>query len=190
MDYSILKRGFKANAEKLAIEFRAKLNKQPHEALCAFDLASHLEIPLRTPSDFGLSKEEIRGLTSSKSGWSALTMKNNSNHYVIIHNSRHSPSRQQSNLMHELAHIICQHDFPNIKLTTDNNFPLRHFNKLHEAEAEWLGANLQITRIGLVWCLKRHMSDKEIADYYNASLSMATFRINLTGVRNQFKWRK
>ena len=122
------------------------------------------------------------------SEWSALTMITESGTRIIIHNITHSPERQQSNLMHELAHIICKHEMPLIGNLNGKSLPVRHYNEEHEAEAEWLGGNLQITRAGLLWALKRKMSTKEIQAYYTASAEMVTFRINTTGVKRQLNY--
>ncbi|MCX6350242.1 MAG: ImmA/IrrE family metallo-endopeptidase [Bacteroidetes bacterium] len=109
---SILKRGFKAKAEKLAIEHRKELGLHPWEFLCAFKLAEYLKIKVYDILEFVTSTEEINML-SGKNGknceWSALTMITQTGNQIIIHNSFHSEARQQSNLMHELAHIICKH---------------------------------------------------------------------------------
>lgn len=47
---------------------------------------------------------------------------------------------------------------------------------------------LQITRPGLQWAIKRK-SEEQISDYYNASLDMVRYRLNITGVLKQWNGR-
>ena len=83
----ILKRGFKANAERLAKEYREKLNIHPCAALCAFKLAEYLQIPVYKITEFTTNQLHIE-LLSGKNGdeWSALTMITEVGTTIIIHN--------------------------------------------------------------------------------------------------------
>jgi Zn-dependent peptidase ImmA (M78 family) len=185
---SLLPHGFKANAERQAVEFRKKLDLTAKDPLCGFDLAKHLEIPTYSPFEIGLSTSDASKLMRNGSGWSGLTMKNCDDDFLIIYNSRHSSTRQQSTIMHELAHIICKHELPQPTIIAGIPLPFRTYDPQIEAEAEWLGANLQITREGLLHSLKKGKNIEEIAEHFNASPSMVTYRINITGVRNQLKY--
>lgn len=83
---------------------------------------------------------------NGSSEWSALTILNNEEKYIIIHNPTHSKLRQEKNIMHELAHIICKHK-PE-KLEPRENFPflLRDYNNVdQEEEAKWLGCLFTVT---------------------------------------------
>jgi Zn-dependent peptidase ImmA (M78 family) len=119
------------------------------------------------------------------SGWWGLTMKNSANSHVIIYNTYQSPTRQQSTLMHELSHIICEHELPEPKIILDHPLPMRTYNPNLEEEANCLGSTLQITRSGLLWALKREMTVDEIANHFLASEAMVRFRINTTAVNRQ-----
>ena len=185
---SIFKRGFKAKAEKLAIEYRLNLNIHPCAPFCAFKLAEHLNIPIYSATEFIKSTNEIN-LLSGTNGidceWSALTMTTKIGNRIIIHNPFHSIARQQSDLMHELSHQICKHE--HILKDYDFEIPIgmRYFNEEQEEEAKCLGSTLQITRAGLLWAVKRKMSTEEIANHFNASNEMVKYRMNLSGVTKQ-----
>lgn len=89
--------------------------------------------------------------------------------------------------MHELAHIICEHQ-PDRQLELNGiGLPLRDHDPEHEAEAEWLGACLQIPREGLLWALRKGMKPSEIAEHYKASLKMTNYRIGITGAKIQIE---
>lgn len=188
---NVLPRGFKAKAEKISLEFRNELNLKDIDPLCGFELAKHLQIPIYKASDFFSDSTEIEkliGTRNKSNGWSALTMKTQKNNTIIIHNHIQVPARQQSNIMHELAHFICNHQVEQDEEKMKLPDIMREFNKQQEEEAKVLGANLQITRTGLLWALKKQMTVSEIADHYNASADMVTYRINSTGVKRQLKY--
>jgi Zn-dependent peptidase ImmA (M78 family) len=190
---SILKRGFKTKAEKLAIEYREKLNIHPCAPLCAFQLAEHLAIIIYSATEFVKSTNEINilsGVNGNDCEWSALTMNTKSGDKIIIHNPFHSVARQQSDLMHELAHIICKHERNQSKYDFEIPFGMRHFDEVQEEEAKCLGATLQITRAGLLWARKRNMTTEEIAAHFNASTDMVKYRMNTSGVDKQMYYIK
>lgn len=188
---SLLPRGFKAKSERIAIHFRKKLELNSYEPLCGFKLADFLEIKVFQPSDIfpvDTNLDELIGTTQQDMGWSALTMQTSSNNTIIIHNNLHSSARQQSDIMHELAHIICEHKAPQAYKDINLPFFMREYDRQQEEEASYLGSTLQITRDGLLWALKKRMEPAEIAEAFNASSAMVTLRINSTGVKRQLRY--
>ncbi|RZL60264.1 MAG: ImmA/IrrE family metallo-endopeptidase [Pedobacter sp.] len=186
---NFLKHGFKAKAERLALDYRNKLSIKPHGALDAFALASFLKIPVYDASEFlnlPLEKAKLAGIGDEDCGWSALTMITGAGNRIIIHNPYHTLTRQQSNLMHELSHIICGHE-PGSKYDFLIPLGMRSFNEVHEEEAKCLGAILQLPRVGLIWALKRNMNNSEMSDHFNASQEMVGYRLNTSGVLKQLK---
>lgn len=182
----MFERGFKTKAEKLSSEFRTKTGIHVCGVLPAQHLANHLNVGILTLDDLDLDdkiKSRLLGQNGNDSGWSAVILNNCDNKKVIVHNHLHSEARQQSNLMHELAHVICGHtvDDSHVKHLSF----LRKYDAQQEEEAGFLGAALQLSRPALLWAVKEKMSDSEIALYFNASVEMVRFRINSTGVRKQ-----
>ncbi|MBS4033527.1 MAG: ImmA/IrrE family metallo-endopeptidase [Ignavibacterium sp.] len=179
--------GFKTWAEKKAVEFRKDLSLKYYEKLPAELLANHLGVGLITPKDIPALtiKEKNLLLNHDSSSWSAISIKNNSGEYVIIFNSSHSKKRSESNLMHELGHIICKHDMEKIKLREDFPFPLRDYNSIQEDEANWLGGCLQIPRKALLWGCYKGMNKIELSDHFGASMVMISYRLKITGVERQ-----
>lgn len=176
-----LPRGFTSVAETLAENFRKELNIHPCGQMCGFKLASHLGVSVCEASDYGFDSSKIDCLA----GWSGLYLINSFGEKIIIYNSSHPSGRQQSTIMHELAHIIRGHSFRTDTIIPELPF-LRSYDPLHESEAEYLGASLQITRKGLVWAVKRNMSVEQIAEYYKASTEMVNYRLRISGVARQF----
>lgn len=185
------KRGFKADSERKADLFRKNLNIESHEPLPAKSLAEHLGLKILTPNDILESNSSNLRILNNSNGWSALTLPCQSGGKIIIHNEYHSIMRQESNIMHELAHNICKHEVQNRTILSEMGILMREFNEEQEREAEWLGSCLQLPRKALEWAiLKMKMQESDISDYYTASIEMVRFRINTTGIAFQLKQRK
>lgn len=183
---NVLQRGFKAKAEKLALEKRKELGLNPCDAMCAFKLAELLKIGIYGVSHFIGSEEKVKSTKVFLKEWSALTMLTKTGNRIIIHNDSHTIARQQSNLMHEISHIILEHKHES-KNTILSGLPLmREYNELQEEEAKCLGATLQLPKLCLLWANKRNMTYNEIAEHYNASVEMVRYRINITGLLKLF----
>src|SRR3954462_14490223 len=108
-----LRRGFKSEANELALEMRAEMNLQPHSPLCPWELAEHLNVPVSTLQELADENPHIAVHTKlltlkHKSVFSASTIFHRRRRW-IVHNDSHAPVRQRSNLAHELAHALLQH---------------------------------------------------------------------------------
>lgn len=186
------KRGFKKWSDDKALELRKQLGLKTISPICAFKLCDHLQIPLWQPQDVpGLSKEFVAILLKpGKTVWSATSIPLLEKKYIVIHNPIHSAARQQSDIMHELAHILCGHEVPPGKKLTGLSGFLRNHDEEQENEAEWLGACLQLPRPALLWALREKMTEVEIADYFQASVEMVRYRVNITGVNKQLSYKR
>lgn len=181
------RRGFKTWAEKQGLEYRAALGLRITDHLPANALAGYLKISVFTPGDFpGLQAKHLKHLLNKgKSQWSALTVPHPEGH-IVIYNPTHSASRQESDLMHELAHILCGHPAPQLQHIPGFPLGLREYDIDKEKEAEWLGGCLQLPRNSLSWALRRGMDHDSIADHFKASKDMVRFRVNMTGLKRQY----
>jgi Zn-dependent peptidase ImmA (M78 family) len=181
----ILPRGFKAAAERIALEERTRLGLPGYGALCGFKLAKAYNVVIHTPAALGLTDNELDRLYKD-GAWSALTMYNERNERVIVHKEADTPARQQSNMMHEMAHILRGHELtPHI---SGLPFFLRQFNRVNEEEARYLGAMLQLPRPALIWAAKQGMTRQDIMEYYTCSEEMVKFRVNSSGIKRQLSY--
>lgn len=181
-----MQRGFKTWAEQEAIAQRRNLGLGANAPLPALQLAAHLGITVISPGHIpGMSQEHLECLLQhDQSSWSAFTV-NTNGVTVIIHNISHARTRQESNLMHEIAHIICKHA-PSVLTSIEGlPFPLREYNPEQEDEASWLGACLQLPRPALLWAVKRRMSVAEMVRYFQASEEQIRYRRQMTGIDRQ-----
>lgn len=183
---SPLKRGFKADAEKIAGKYREELGLKEYDPLPARKLAQHLGVRIIVPQDIpGITDDIIDILINGpgRNSWSAAIYQKNGKKY-IIHNPTHSVSRQESNLMHELAHAACSHELEGLETALSGCIlPLRKYNEVQEAEAECLGAVLHLPQKALFHyhhILKK--SQEDISMVFNASKEMVRFRMSTTAV--------
>jgi Zn-dependent peptidase ImmA (M78 family) len=174
--------GFKEDANRFAEKYRAELRISKFDPLDAFVLAKHLKIPIFEIGEFkeDLQKDHFERL-KNPDHFNGMWMPNSAGEKIIIHNNYHSPKRQQSNLMHELAHVILGHEISEEAAMLCALYGLHYFNKQQELEAKFLGSCLQITKPGLLWAIKRK-NIEQISDYYNASIDMVQFRANSLGL--------
>lgn len=180
------KHGFKAEAERTSVRYRKLLGLNESDPMPASRLAAHLGIKIFTLKDFPDMPQIILDeliIGAGKDRWSAAIFSKNDKKY-IIHNHTHSPYRQESDLMHELAHAICDHKLSDLQTALSNCIiPLRKYDEQQEAEAEWLGACLQLPKPALFHYF--HIAKKnnsEISAIFNASEEMVRYRLSVSGV--------
>jgi Zn-dependent peptidase ImmA (M78 family) len=175
------RRGFKSEAESLAHEIRAELALGPLDPLDPRALAEHLEIPVIPLSDIESTDPGVRPLLENEQGaFSAITVFRG-NRRVIVHNDAHHPTRQNSNIAHELAHGLLLHP-PTPAL---DNKGCREWNEDVEDEANWLAGALLITEDAAVSVVRRRHTLDLAAAMYSVSIPMMRFRINCTGARQR-----
>ena len=175
-----LRRGFKADAERIAELVRRDLGLEPLDRIDCFALAEALGIPVVSLGELredGASESSIGRLMSAETGFSAATVVVGPRR-LIVYNPRHEPRRKASSLAHELAHVILEHEAaPAIGVGG-----CRHWDGRQEAEADWLGGTLLVPRAGaLAWMLQSDDVDAG-ARNFGVSVELFRWRINHTGV--------
>ncbi|WP_244123846.1 MULTISPECIES: ImmA/IrrE family metallo-endopeptidase [Burkholderia] len=118
--------------------------------------------------------------------WSAVTLVVGEKTLVIL-NSSHSPARQASDLMHELAHRIRNHEPEQMSISSEGLMLLKAYDKEQEEEADWLAGVLLLPRDALVHVKRQGMTDEEVITNYGVSKRMYTYRVSMTGVSRQFR---
>jgi Zn-dependent peptidase ImmA (M78 family) len=179
-----VRRGFKTEAERLAVQVRREMGKTATERLDAFDLVGHVGADVRSAEEL-TSIEKLTTLDEIQPGaFSACTFQIGERH-VIVYNPLCSPARTQSDVAHEVAHILLAHEIKTVQTVGG----LRFFtcDPDEEQEANWLGACLLLPRPLLLQAAKRGLTIPDIADKYGVSEQMAGFRLRTTGVERQVR---
>lgn len=180
--------GFKAQAERYGEEYRKKCNLSIFAKLDAFDLAKVLNVKFYTPAEVlgNIHTSCLEILTNGDTQFNALYLKLKSNEKIIIYNDSHPKSRQQSSIMHELAHIILEHEIPDKALEVLLKYNLPYINEEQEEQAKFLGGCLQLNKPTLLLARKENWSDVQIAEKYLCSVDMVKYRKKCLGLHN--KW--
>lgn len=179
-----MRRGFKTEAEERAVQVRRDMGLAPSDGLDASDIARHLGAEVRRADEL-TSLEKLTTLDEIQPGaFSACTFEVNGRH-VIVYSPLSSLARTQSDIAHEVAHILLGHE---IKVMHDFG-GLRFFtcDPDEEQEANWLGACLLLPRPLLLRAARRKLSARQLADEYGVSEQMAAFRLRATGVERQVR---
>jgi hypothetical protein len=178
-----LERGFKSWCERVAAAMRVELEIASHAPLSARQLAEHLGIEIITLHDIhGLPAEVLRQLCEvDPYGWSAVSFTVDGT-TTIVSNSQNSSGRQSSDIMHELSHVILEHEPSQLILSERGEFAMRSFHSKQEDEANWLGWTLLLPRVALMHCKANRKTASEISAEYDVSQKLVAYRRGVTGV--------
>jgi Zn-dependent peptidase ImmA (M78 family) len=179
----VLRPGFKGEAERIAQLVRAELGLGPLGALDCFALAAAWGIPVVSLDELqeeGARAVSVERLLSDDAGFSATTVVLGTKR-LIVHNPRQPPGRRASNLAHELAHLILEHEAaPAIGVGG-----CRHWDGVQEAEADWLGATMLVPRESALEWMRQNASLDDGARNFGVSVELFRWRVNHTGVVRQ-----
>lgn len=181
------RRGFRAEAERLALDVRTGLGLGAYAALDPLTLARDLEVPVLALSALTVpppGKDLVAGLGQAvglllgteAAAFSAMTVFLGSRR-VIVHNDAHNPGRQASDIGHELAHGLLLHS-PTPAL---DDRGCRDWDPAAEAEADYLAGALLIPAKAAWWIAKQRKPHDEAARQYGCSAPMVRWRVNITG---------
>lgn len=178
-----LRRGFKAEANEIALEVRSELGLRPIDPLDVWVLARHLEIPVHQLSVLHQwAPTALRHFSVvHPSVFSAVTVFDGPISRAIYHNDAHSTGRQSSNLAHELAHGLLLH--PPTPALDDRG--CRDWDQDIEDEATWLGGVLLITEQASLSIARRGLTLSQAAALYGVSEQMVQYRLNMTAARRR-----
>lgn len=182
--------GFKAWAERVALEKRTALALQASSPISARALADHLNVRVWYPRDIPkISGSVLESVEQIEPGaWSAVTIVHLDKHLVIL-NSRHPSGRQSNDLMHELAHIICGHAPSQMQSLADGTMMVTDYDSAQEEEADILAATLLLPRVALISIMEAALSISDAADRYGVSEELMKMRLQRAGVYQQFSRR-
>jgi Zn-dependent peptidase ImmA (M78 family) len=185
----VFKRGFKSWCEETSLQFRKQLRVSALGPLDPFQLAGHLGVVLKTPHDFPKLANATRAhlLGEGAACWSAFTI-TSGRRPLIVYNPTHSPARNASDLMHELAHIILGHRPAKMFLSAGaSGIPLRSHDREQEDEAAWLAGCLLLPRPALLAIGKGRMPQSEACAKFGVSHDLLNYRLNVSGVNVQLR---
>lgn len=180
-------RGFKAWSENTSANIRTKLGLNHYDPLDPYSLAEQLRIGIW---DIGsvqdLPADTLQHLSHPDSEWSAVTV-SFKDVRVIVTNPSHNRGRTSSNIMHELAHIILEHQYSESFFVDE--LMLREYNEKDEAEADWLAGTLLLPRKALEYIKLNGIEKAGALERYSVSPQLYKYRCRMTAIDRQFKVR-
>lgn len=186
----MFRRGFKTWCENIAASLRTDFKLPQSAPLDPVVLSNSLSVALLTPDDIpGIAGNSRRTLEVESDSWSAVTV-SQGDKVAIVYNPAHSPGRNSNDIMHELAHIILDHDPAKIVLSADTLVALRTFDDSQEEEASWLSGALLLPRSALLAISRSGKTDDDACDHYRVSIDLLKYRRNITGVSRQLRYSK
>jgi IrrE N-terminal-like domain/Abortive infection C-terminus len=85
-------------------------------------------------------------------------------------------------LMHELAHLVLEHEPARVDMTAERLMILDTYNKTQEEEADWLAGALLVPREALLRYLANDSREDHAAAHFHVSRQMIAWRRQVTGV--------
>ena len=178
-----LRRGFKSEAERIARRVRSEMRLSAAQSVAPEVLAKLLGIEVRAGDEL-IPRTRFDELEEIQpNSFSACTLRPSPDRVVVVYNPLSAMSRQRSDLAHELAHILLDHELSRLERLGDVIF--FSCDAIQEEEAAWLSGCLLLPRALLLAEVGRGASAKEIAEKCGVSERMAQYRLNVTGVVRQ-----
>ncbi len=178
-----LRRGFKAEAERLAKDIWGAMRLTPNDSMDAVNLAEHLGCTVR-PADELVDREKLEKLYRIQNdAFFACTFKLPRDRYAIVFSPLMSKARRNSDVAHEVAHIVLGHRLSRLERLGDVAFLTGDLQQ--EEEAAWLSGCLLLPRFALVHDLGKRRKPGAIASNRMLSREMVDYRVRVTGVARQ-----
>jgi Zn-dependent peptidase ImmA (M78 family) len=181
-----MRRGFKAEAERLSDKVRSDLGLRRTDRLPLDRLATSLNAELRSAAEL-IDIERLEEIDALQPGaFSACTFEIGERR-VIVWNPLSSPGRITSDISHELSHLLLEHAVKDVQTVGDLTF--FGCDPDEEQEANWLAGCLLLPRTLLMAEVRRGASVADLVEQYEVSSQMANYRLRATGVVRQLQSR-
>lgn len=178
--------GFKAEANRYALELREELGVQPYLPLCPWRLSSHLEVPIIQLSQLpDCAHKNYLVMGKGQAEFSATVCYEGTRSF-ILNNDSHPMKRQVSNIAHELAHVLMGHPpTPPFDETGKRDF-LREI----EDEAEWLGPTLLVSDKAAMYAYRLIQTNQQtlssLSDEWVVTEDVLKMRMNVVGAKRRY----
>jgi Zn-dependent peptidase ImmA (M78 family) len=175
------KRGFKADANRIALRVRDRMGLEVNDPIEPEAVCAHYEIRLIPLSEVDPNSPFLVDTAS----FSAVTVPCAAE-TAIVHNDAHHPHRQHSNICHELAHCFLGHKCTP-PLMDDGT---RKHDVGIEAEANFLAGTLLIPNEAAVYIVREGLVARA-GSIYGVSPAMLAYRLRVSGAhRIHERWMK
>ena len=177
-----LARGFKADAERRAEQLRAAVGAPKDGPLDLDALAAHVGATIVSADELVPIErlQEIENLQAF--AFSACTFEV-ADRLFVVYNPLRKVDRRASDIAHELAHLILEHELSEIQYL--DGIAFRTCRADQEEEATTLGGAILLPRSILLTAAKAGDTHRDVARAHGVTEQMARYRWNTTGVDRQ-----
>ncbi len=173
-----LQRGFKSQANRIALGLRKQAGLPKTVPLDPRDALRSLSIQVISLSDFrDTCPGDAKALLSPSGGFSALLLHVGRGKRIVIHNDFQSPRRQRSNLAHELAHVLLAHPAEVVCMGDSARRADSHL----ENEAAFLAGCILVPNEAAHRLAAYRVDIGAAAKMYGVSEDMITYRLRMSG---------
>ena len=168
----------KAALSRLATEVRRELDLSDSVPFDPHAWAEEYGIPFVSLQDLSDAAEAVGHFVRDRpERWSAALVKNGTGH-LVVYNSAHSDVRVRSDLAHEIAHLVAEHE---LNAAWMDDARCSGASKPQEKEAsELAGALLVPMEAAKAHAIKRRGASS-LALQYGVSVEMASWRMRVSG---------
>lgn len=178
-----LRRGFKAEAERLSKDIWAGMRLAADDRMDAVKLAEHVGCIVRSAGDLVDAAKLKELYRIQEDAFFACTFKLPRSRFAVVFNPLMSERRRNSDLAHEVAHIVLGHSLSHLARLGDQAFLT--CDRQQEEEAAWLSGCLLLPRFALMNDLRKRRSSATIAKSRMLSREMVDYRVRVTGAARQ-----
>lgn len=173
-----LRRGFKANANRISLRLRRSLELRPEDPIDLALIAARLQIGIVPLTDFAREcPSAVRQLTiTDRAAFSAATLPI-ADRKIIIYNDSHDPGRQSNSIAHEISHVLLGHPFT---LPIDVS-GCRNVDRDLEDQANWLGPTILIPNEAAMHIVQTGLETQAACRLYKVSEPLLRMRTNASG---------
>ena len=166
-------RGFKARANRIAIQVRDQMGLSPIEPIDPFAMCDLFDVEVIRMSSLPCDSSAFGA--DEQGCFSAMTLPFGIR-TAIVHNDSHHPLRQRSNICHELAHLFLGHRH----VPPLNEHGERAHDSGIEAEANFLGGSLLMPNEAAHYVLSNGLAARAQL-IYGVSKPMLEYRLRVSG---------
>ena len=162
-----LRRGFKSEAERIARRVRVDLGLNAADPVAPELIAELLGIEIKAGDEL-LPRERFQELEDIQpDAFSACTLRPSLDRVVVVHNPLSPKTRRKSDVAHELAHMLLDHELSRVQRLGDITF--LSCDPVQEEEAAWLSGCLLLPRALLLAEVSRGEGSEDIARKHGVS---------------------
>lgn len=173
-------KGFKKRCEEIVAEVREELRLGRYDPFDPFAYTRLLRVPCVPVSELGrhgCSTEALAHVAGvGREDFSAATLYLGTRR-MIVYNDANSLERQRSDVAHELAHLLLEHE-PGPVFGPGG---CRVWDEAQEHEAAWLSGALLVPAHVALMLARRRVAEQEAARRYGVSVRLMRWRLNGSG---------